>query len=133
MPARGGACAARRGLALSVRTPMNRSELHQLLVADLGLTPEPAMPAAASGAVASDNWTALSRPLDRLLGKRSANALAKLGLRTVRDLVLHVPFRLARRGELMPKPKRKRANSTRGKTRFSIHSRAKNPPIALRK
>ncbi|MBW8466327.1 hypothetical protein [Acidovorax sp.] len=26
---------------------MNRSELHQLLVADLGLTPEPAMPAAA--------------------------------------------------------------------------------------
>lgn len=55
-----------------------------------------------SGAVAADDWTSLSRPLDRLLGKRSANALAKLGLRTVEDLVYHVPFRLARRGELMP-------------------------------
>lgn len=55
-----------------------------------------------SGAVAADDWTSLSRPLDRVLGKRSANALAKLGLRTVEDLVYHVPFRLARRGELMP-------------------------------
>ncbi len=54
------------------------------------------------GAVASDDWTALSRPLERLLGKRSANALAKLGLTTVSDLVHHIPFRLARRGELMP-------------------------------
>ncbi|MFT3945212.1 MAG: ATP-dependent DNA helicase RecG [Ancrocorticia sp.] len=55
-----------------------------------------------SGAIAADDWTSLSRPLDRLLGKRSANALAKLGLQTVEDLVYHVPFRLARRGELMP-------------------------------
>lgn len=55
-----------------------------------------------SGAIAADDWTSLSRPLDRVLGKRSANALAKLGLRTVEDLVYHVPFRLARRGELMP-------------------------------
>ncbi len=57
---------------------------------------------AMSGAIAADDWTSLSRPLDRLLGKRSANALAKVGLRTVEDLVYHVPFRLARRGELMP-------------------------------
>ncbi|MFT0846754.1 ATP-dependent DNA helicase RecG [Actinomycetaceae bacterium L2_0104] len=40
--------------------------------------------------------------MERLLGKRSANALAKLGLKTVQDLVYHIPFRLARRGELMP-------------------------------
>ncbi|MGO1591595.1 MAG: ATP-dependent DNA helicase RecG [Ancrocorticia sp.] len=55
-----------------------------------------------AGAVASDDWTGLSRPLERVLGKRSANALAKLGLATVRDLVYHFPFRLAKRGELMP-------------------------------
>lgn len=55
-----------------------------------------------AGAVESDDWTGLSRPLERALGKRSANALAKLGLKTVRDLVYHFPFRLAKRGELMP-------------------------------
>lgn len=53
-------------------------------------------------ALTTDDWTALSRPLDRVLGTRSANALAKLGLNTVGDLLAHVPFRLARRGELMP-------------------------------
>lgn len=55
-----------------------------------------------AGAVASDDWTGMSRPLERVLGKRSANALAKIGLKTVRDLVYHFPFRLAKRGELMP-------------------------------
>ncbi|QJC21970.1 ATP-dependent DNA helicase RecG [Arcanobacterium buesumense] len=54
------------------------------------------------GALASDTWTALSRPLDRLVGKRSAHALAKLGLETVEDLLNHIPFRLAKRGELLP-------------------------------
>lgn len=53
-------------------------------------------------ALASDAWTTLTRPLERVLGKRSANALAKLGLETVEDLVLHIPFRLAHRGELLP-------------------------------
>ena len=53
-------------------------------------------------AVASDGWTALSRPLERALGARTANAMAKIGLHTVGDLLLHVPFRLAHRGELMP-------------------------------
>lgn len=53
-------------------------------------------------AVASDDWTALSRPLERALGKRTAKALERLGLKTVEDLVLHFPFRLAHRGELMP-------------------------------
>lgn len=54
------------------------------------------------GALASDAWTSLTRPLDRVLGKRSANLLAKLGLNSVEDLIGHVPFRLARRGELLP-------------------------------
>ncbi|MCI5826391.1 MAG: ATP-dependent DNA helicase RecG [Arcanobacterium sp.] len=40
--------------------------------------------------------------MERFVGKRTANALAKLELHTVRDLLLHVPFRLAPRGELMP-------------------------------
>lgn len=53
-------------------------------------------------ALAADTWTALSRPLDRLVGARSAKALAKLGLETVEDLLNHVPFRVARRGELLP-------------------------------
>lgn len=53
-------------------------------------------------ALAADAWTALSRPLDRLVGARSAKALAKLGLETVEDLLNHVPFRVARRGELLP-------------------------------
>lgn len=55
-----------------------------------------------TAALAAEEWTALSRPLDRVIGKRSANALAKLKLHTVEDLLLHVPFRLTRRGELMP-------------------------------
>lgn len=54
------------------------------------------------GAIESDSWTALSKPLERALGKRTAHALAKLGLTTVEDLVYHVPFRLTHRGELMP-------------------------------
>ncbi|MCF2707114.1 ATP-dependent DNA helicase RecG [Arcanobacterium haemolyticum] len=53
-------------------------------------------------AVASDEWTSLSRPLERALGKRTANALGTLGLHTVGDLVYHFPFRLGHRGELMP-------------------------------
>lgn len=40
-------------------------------------------------------------PLTKYVAKRAANALAKLGLQTVADLLLHVPFRLAKRGELM--------------------------------
>ncbi|MDO5025938.1 MAG: ATP-dependent DNA helicase RecG [Trueperella sp.] len=55
-----------------------------------------------TAAVAAEEWTALSRPLARVIGNRSANALAKLGLHTVEDLLLHLPFRLTRRGELMP-------------------------------
>lgn len=53
-------------------------------------------------AVKSDGWSALDRPLERALGKRTANGLAKLDLHTVGDLLTHAPFRLARRGELMP-------------------------------
>lgn len=57
---------------------------------------------ASRAALTTEQWTTLSRPLDRVLGKRSANALAKLDLHTVGDLLDHVPFRLARRGELLP-------------------------------
>lgn len=57
-------------------------------------------PLPASNAVISDNI--LERPLERVLGKQTANALAKLELTTVNDLLYHVPFRLAHRGELMP-------------------------------
>ena len=53
-------------------------------------------------ALVSESLGTLAQPLERYLGKRSANALAHLDLRTVRDLLFHVPFRLARRGELMP-------------------------------
>lgn len=53
-------------------------------------------------ATRSETWTALTRPLERLLGARTAGALAKMGLNTVADLLAHVPFRLARRGELLP-------------------------------
>ncbi|AZR01892.1 ATP-dependent DNA helicase RecG [Trueperella pyogenes] len=53
-------------------------------------------------ATTAESWTALARPLDRVLGPRSAAALSKLGLVTVGDLLNHVPFRLARRGELLP-------------------------------
>ena len=42
-------------------------------------------------------------PLDRLLGDRTAKALAKhLGLFTVSDLLLHYPRRYSARGELTP-------------------------------
>ncbi|WP_235001710.1 ATP-dependent DNA helicase RecG [Arcanobacterium ihumii] len=54
-----------------------------------------------SSALRSEECGILFSPLDRLLGKRSANALARLNLYTVNDLILHTPFRLARRGELM--------------------------------
>ncbi|MFY9263561.1 MAG: ATP-dependent DNA helicase RecG [Actinomycetaceae bacterium] len=57
---------------------------------------------APQSAIASDELSAITRPLERVIGKRSATALAKLGLHTVRDLLLHVPFRLAQRGQLMP-------------------------------
>ncbi|WP_366490945.1 ATP-dependent DNA helicase RecG [Arcanobacterium phocae] len=53
-------------------------------------------------ALAADAWTALSRPLDRVIGARSAHALEKLGLETVEDLLNYVPFRVAKRGELLP-------------------------------
>lgn len=52
-------------------------------------------------ALISEAWSVLTRPLERVLGKRSANALAKLGIETVEDLLWHVPFRLTQRGELM--------------------------------
>ncbi|WP_366493213.1 ATP-dependent DNA helicase RecG [Arcanobacterium phocae] len=53
-------------------------------------------------ALAADAWTALSRPLNRIVGARSAHALEKLGLETVEDLLNYVPFRVAKRGELLP-------------------------------
>lgn len=59
----------------------------------------PDVPAAAT---AAETWTALTRPLERVLGKRTATALDKMGLATVGDLLGHLPFRLARRGELLP-------------------------------
>ena len=56
----------------------------------------------ATAALVSEQRGLLATPLERLIGKRSANKLAKLGLQTVSELLGHVPFRLARRGELMP-------------------------------
>ncbi|MGJ9469967.1 ATP-dependent DNA helicase RecG [Actinotignum sp. GS-2025b] len=53
-------------------------------------------------AVVSDGWTALSVPLERALGKRNATSFARLGLHTVGELLYHLPFRYARRGELLP-------------------------------
>ncbi|MDY5160012.1 ATP-dependent DNA helicase RecG [Actinotignum urinale] len=53
-------------------------------------------------AVVSDSWDALSTPLSRILGKRTAPRFVALGIETVRDLLYHLPFRLAHRGELMP-------------------------------
>ena len=43
---------------------------------------------------------ALGQPLSRLLGTRTANALDKLGLRTVEDLLRHYPRRYGKPGEL---------------------------------
>ncbi len=72
-------------------------------------TPAPAVHTDASArstrvrtAVDADSWTIFSRPLTRALGPRTAQAFSALGLETVGDLLFHVPFRLARRGELMP-------------------------------
>lgn len=53
-------------------------------------------------AVASDSRTLVTSELDRLVGTRTANALAKLDLHTVADLLAHVPRRLTFRGSLMP-------------------------------
>ncbi|MFP7707155.1 ATP-dependent DNA helicase RecG [Trueperella sp. LYQ141] len=56
----------------------------------------------AHSAIVSEEWGPLDRPLDRILGTRTANALGKLGLSTCGDLLAHIPFRLAHRGELLP-------------------------------
>lgn len=53
-------------------------------------------------ALVSETRDVLSTHLERFIGKRSANRLSKLGISTVADLLHHVPFRLAHRGELMP-------------------------------
>lgn len=53
-------------------------------------------------ALVSETRDVLSTHLERFIGKRSANRLDKLGISTVADLLSHVPFRLAHRGELMP-------------------------------
>ncbi|MCI7551537.1 MAG: ATP-dependent DNA helicase RecG [Actinomycetaceae bacterium] len=53
-------------------------------------------------ALRSETSGIMDHPLERYIGKRSANKLAKLGLRTVSELIFHVPFRLAERGALMP-------------------------------
>ncbi len=55
-----------------------------------------------NSAVVSDSWTALSTPLWRSLGKRTAQQLEKIGLETVADLIYHFPFRYATRGQLLP-------------------------------
>ena len=55
-----------------------------------------------NSAVVSDSWTALSPPLWRSLGKRTAQQLEKIGLETVADLIYHFPFRYATRGQLLP-------------------------------
>lgn len=41
-------------------------------------------------------------PLEAILGKAAARELAKMDLATAEDLLYYFPFRLARRGELMP-------------------------------
>ncbi|XCB30210.1 DEAD/DEAH box helicase [Arcanobacterium hippocoleae] len=53
-------------------------------------------------ALSGEQRSIVDNPLEKHVSKRSANALAKLGLHTVNDLLEHVPFRLAKRGELMP-------------------------------
>lgn len=55
-----------------------------------------------TAALKSETQTIADTPLEKYVARRTANALAKLGLYTVEDLLLHVPFRLAKRGELMP-------------------------------
>nr|NLD41561.1 DEAD/DEAH box helicase [Actinomycetales bacterium] len=44
----------------------------------------------------------LSRPLERVIGGKTAAALGKMGLHTVGDLLRHVPRRYQERGELQP-------------------------------
>lgn len=58
--------------------------------------------AASKAALASEQAGILAASLDRFVGKRTAHALAKLDIHTVSDLLEHVPFRLAQRGQLMP-------------------------------
>ncbi|WP_054952232.1 ATP-dependent DNA helicase RecG [Flaviflexus massiliensis] len=53
-------------------------------------------------AVASDGLTLMETGLYRILGARTAKALDKLGLETVRDLLEHAPRRYVHRGELVP-------------------------------
>lgn len=55
-----------------------------------------------SPALVSERYEILDTPLEKYLAKRSANALAKLNLNTVNDLLSHIPFRLAKKGELLP-------------------------------
>ena len=53
-------------------------------------------------AVSADDRVGLAMPLESILGKAAARELAKMDLATAEDLLYHFPFRLARRGELMP-------------------------------
>ena len=53
-------------------------------------------------ALRSEYESIYEQPLEKIIGKRSANKLKKIGLCTVNDLIWHVPFRLAERGKLMP-------------------------------
>lgn len=55
-----------------------------------------------AGATRSEEYTALTMPLDRRLGVRTARALAKIGLATTEDLLYYTPYRIAPRGQLMP-------------------------------
>lgn len=57
---------------------------------------------APASALPAEDYTLLSTPLERLIGRRSAKALEKLQLYTAEDLLFHVPFRFAKRGELLP-------------------------------
>lgn len=52
-------------------------------------------------AVATDSRGLFDSPLERVVGKRTATRLAKLGLETVGELVRYAPRRLAQRGELV--------------------------------
>jgi len=53
-------------------------------------------------AVITDDRRTLDKPLARTLGARTAQALEKLGLTSIGDLLLHAPRKLARRGQLLP-------------------------------
>ncbi len=60
------------------------------------------VPQADTAVLASTPTDFLNTPLAKILGARSANKLTKLKLHTVGDLIAHIPFRLAKRGELLP-------------------------------